>query len=110
MAVVPLSKTNDAGLTPKAPQDDSMNWTRAAAAGTLAAGALLLLSGQRRAGLLVAASGTALTMLDQKDTVRSWWNALPGYLEDVQGILGRVQSAVEDLSAQREKLHNILSK
>jgi hypothetical protein len=89
---------------------DSMNWIRVAAAGTLATSGVLLVTGRRRAGLLAAASGTALAMLDQKQMVRAWWEALPGYLAEVQSMLGRVQGAVDELSAQRDKLHRVLSK
>jgi hypothetical protein len=76
----------------------------------LVAGGLLLLNGRRRAGLAVAASGTALAMLDQKEVLRALWNEIPGYIDDLQGMLGKVQGTVDELSAQRERLHRILSK
>ena len=111
MVVVPLTMpANEAHAAPRSSGADSMNWVRVAAAGTLAASGVLLVTGRRRAGLLAAASGTALAMLDQKQTVRAWWEALPGYLSEVQSMLGRVQGAVDELSAQREKLHNVLSR
>jgi hypothetical protein len=111
MVVLPLSMpANDSNAAPRAPGDDPMNWVRVAAAGTLAASGVLLVTGRHRAGLVAAASGTALAMLDQKQTVRAWWDALPGYLAEVQSLLGRVQGAVDELSAQREKLHRVLSK
>jgi hypothetical protein len=74
------------------------------------AGGLLLLNGRRRAGLAVAASGTALAMLDQQEVLRALWNEIPGYIDDLQGMLSKVQSTVDELSAQRERLHRILSK
>jgi hypothetical protein len=111
MVVVPLSTpANDSDAAPCAPQCNSMNMVRLAAAGTLAASGVLLVSGRRRAGLVAAASGMALAMLDQKQTVRVWWDALPVYLAEVQDLLGRVQGAVGELSTQRDKLHRILSK
>jgi hypothetical protein len=71
---------------------------------------MLLLAGQRRAGLVAAASGTALALLDQKETLRSWWNLLPGFIDDVQRVLGQVQGGVEDIAAKRETLRQILAK
>jgi len=70
---------------------------------------MLLLAGQRRAGLVAAASGTALALLDQKETLRSWWNLLPGFIDDVQRVLGQVQGGVEDIAAKRETLRQILT-
>jgi hypothetical protein len=110
MVVVPLSKTaNDAGGT-FAKGADSMNWVRIAAVGTLAASGALLVAGKRRAGLVAAVSGAALAMLDQPEVVCNWWNALPGYLGEMQGMLCRAQAAVEDLSVQGEKLRRVLSR
>ena len=60
--------------------------------------------------MVAAASGTALALLDQQETLRSWWNALPGYIDDVQKLLGQVQGAVEAFDVQREKLHQVLSR
>jgi uncharacterized protein (DUF1697 family) len=87
-----------------------MNWVGFAAAGTLVASGALLLAGKRRAGMVAAASGTALALLDQQETLRSWWNTLPGYLEEVQRMLSQVQGTVDELAAQREKLRRVLSR
>jgi hypothetical protein len=51
---------------------------------------LLLLAGERRAGMVAAASGTALALLDQQQTLHSWWNVLPGYIDQVQDVLAKV--------------------
>jgi hypothetical protein len=83
---------------------------RYAAACSLAASGALLVTGKRRAGLVTAVTGTVLAMLDQQEVVKAWWNALPGHLEEVQGLLGRAQTAVEDLSAQGQKLRRVLGK
>jgi hypothetical protein len=110
MVVVPLSKTaSNAGGT-SAKGANSMNWVRIAAAGTLAASGALLVAGKRRAGLATAVTGAALAMLDQQEIVSKWWNALPGYLEEMQGMLNRAQTAVEDLSVQGQKLRRVLHK
>jgi len=87
-----------------------MSWIRIAAAGTLAASGALLVAGKRRAGLVTAVTGAALVMLDQQEVVSQWWNALPAYLDEIQGMLSRAQCAVEDLSVQGEKLRRVLGK
>jgi len=118
MVIVPLSKSSDELGTPRpgAPEAGEravdaghINWVRVAAAGSLALSGVLLMSGRKRAGLAVAVSGTALAMLDQQDSLKAWWETLPIYLDDVQMMLGRAQGAVDNLSAQREKLHNIIT-
>jgi hypothetical protein len=111
MVVVPLSKpVNNSDASPRACAISSLNWVSIASAATLAAGGALMVSGKRRAGLAAAASGTVLAMLDQQEAVRGWWNALPGYLIEIQGLLSRVQTTVDDISAQRERLHKVLAK
>jgi hypothetical protein len=111
MVVVPLSKpVNSPDVTPRGGAASSVNWVTIAAAGSLATGAALIACGKPRAGLITAASGTALAMLDHQETVRTWWNQLPVYLAEVQGVLGRVQTALDDISAQRERLHKLFEK
>jgi hypothetical protein len=83
-------------------------WTSYAAGGALVAAGLLLLSGQRRAGMVAAASGTALALLGQQETLRVWWKALPGYLDDAERLLNQAQGAVEAVESQRETLRRIL--
>ncbi len=85
-------------------RDDSVDWVKIAASSTLIAGGLLLLAGQRRAALAAAATGTTLAMLDQQEMLRAWWRQLPGYVEQVQGMIGQMQSTVEDFTAKRESL------
>ena len=111
MVVVPLPKPeNEFAPAPRGRKSEQVNWVRFAASGTLVAGGLLLLNGRRRAGLAVAASGTALAMLDQQEVLCALWNALPGYIDDLQCLLGQVQNTVEEISSQRERLHRVLSR
>ncbi|MGA2206938.1 MAG: hypothetical protein ABSG10_09415 [Terracidiphilus sp.] len=111
MVVLPLSQgVNESGGAPPNEGAQCANWIRFAAAGTLAASGALLITGNRRAGLVAAASGVALAMLDQQDTVCAWWDALPGFLEELQGLLSRTQAAVEDLSTQSQKLRRALGR
>lgn len=111
MVVVPLAASGNEPETPSAGgQEDSRYWVRVAAAGALATSGVLLMGNKRRAALIAAAAGTALTVLDQQDTVRNWWGHLPGYLEEVQRVLNKAQGAVDELAAQGERLRNILSR
>jgi hypothetical protein len=80
------------------PKSDSFDWVKFAACGSLLAGGLLLLTGQKRAGLVMAASGTALALLDHEDTVRQWWGALPEYVDRAQYMMEQVQDVVEDIT------------
>jgi hypothetical protein len=111
MVVVPLSKPAENAIgAPLTRKYNDINWLRYAAAGTLAASGTLLVTGNRRAGLIAAASGVVLAMLDQQDVVSAWWNMLPGFLEEMNTTLGKAQVAVEDLSTQGQKLREILQR
>ncbi|HEU5351709.1 MAG TPA: hypothetical protein VFU55_08935 [Terracidiphilus sp.] len=105
MALAPFPKRADApDAEAAAAEDGSSDWMMMAASGALVAGGLLLLARQRKAGLVTAASGTALALLDQQDALRRWWGSLPGYMERVQSLIGKVQSTVDDLAAKREQI------
>jgi len=111
MAVVPLSKpANESGLAPEVTECESTNWVGFAAGGSLVAAGLLLLSGERRAGIVAAATGTALAMLDQQDTLRSWWTALPSYIDQVQKVVVQVQNTVDEVAVKREALRRALAR
>ncbi len=112
MTVVPLAATGKGPETPaaKACKCDESDWIRIAAAGSLATGGVLLMAGKRRAGMVTAVAGATLAVIDQKEAVCEWWRRLPGYLDEMQSVLGRVQGAVDELSAQGERLRNALSK
>jgi len=111
MAVVPLNRTEyQAKYDHDGRASEGANWAQFAAAGSLLAGGLLLLTGNRRAGLVTAAAGTALAVLDQQETVKAWWNALPVYVELAQHALGKVEEGVAEVAAQRERLHRILTR
>lgn len=109
MVVLPLEKkTSGARVKSVAEQDVESNLVGYTAGVSLIAGGVLLLAGRRRAGLVAASTGAALAMLDQNQTVRSWWHTLPSYIDEVQRMLGMVQNAVNDMAAKRETLHRIL--
>ena len=89
---------------------ESSDWVRIAAFGSLVSGGLLLLAGQKRAGLVLAASGTALALLDHEDTLREWWEALPGYVDRAQYLFGQVRDVVENVTEKGEALRRVLAK
>lgn len=105
MVVLPLSKapgeTMAAARFPKVEQDDLL---RVGSAATLLAGGALLLTGNRRLGLVAAAAGTTMAMLDQKETLKKWWELLPDYLVGVQRVLTQVEQTVDEFAVQRERL------
>ncbi|HWG20153.1 MAG TPA: hypothetical protein VG225_06450 [Terracidiphilus sp.] len=86
------------------------DWMRIGVGSTLLTGSFLLLSGKRKAGLLVTAAGTALAMLDNKEIVSEWWNALPGYLNNAQRMLDQAQETIDDLAAKRDKVMALFGK
>lgn len=113
MGAVPLTQTANypqghAEVMP--PRQEKSDLLGMAVGGSLLVGALLLISGKRRAGLLVTAAATALTLLEEQDTVRAWWNSLPHYLDEAQHLLNQAQSTVDDLSSKREKLRAMFGK
>jgi len=111
MVLVPLTTPlSNVARTPETVESETMNWVGFAAGGTLVAAGLLLLAGERRAGMVAAASGTALAMLDQQETLQSWWNALPGYIDQVQSVLNKVQNTVNDVADKRETLRRVLAR
>jgi len=71
---------------------------------------LLLLTGHKRAGLVMAASGTALALMDHEDTLKRWWEALPGYVERAQTMFEQVRDVVEGVAEKGETLRRVLSR
>jgi len=112
MAVVQFSESvNDPELVPLTGDSSggaNDDWLLYAAAGTLVASGVLLVTGNRKAGLAVAATGAALAMLDQQETVKAVWDALPEYLGEIQGLLARIEGTVEEISAQGARLRSAL--
>jgi hypothetical protein len=111
MVIIPLSEpAYESETRPDADECETVNWVGFTAGTTLAVAGMLLLSGNRRAGMVAAATGTTLAVLDQQETLRSWWNALPGYIDQVQGLLGQVQDTVNDVAIKREALRRALAR
>jgi hypothetical protein len=115
MVVVPL--TNPAANAPAespvertAAKPQSNDWLRISASGSLLAGGLLLLAGKHRAGLIAALTGTALTMMDQQETVSAWWGSLPGLMNDANRMINQVQNVVDNVNAQSAKIKALVQR
>lgn len=111
MVVVPLAQPEmEVMVRRHVSQPQSPSWVSLAAGASVFAGGFLLLTGKPRAGLVTAAAGTVLAALDQQDTVRSWWNAVPGYIDQAQRLLAKADATVAEVAAQRDRLQRILVK
>ncbi len=97
-----------ASLPAPAPQSASPDWTHFVAAGTLLAGGVLIATGRRRAGVAVAAAGTALALFEEQEAVKAWWKKLPGYLNDAQHFLDKIEEYLQEASVQGQRIQSIL--
>src|SRR6478735_5822188 len=109
MALAPVIE-NDRRQEPRyyaeeyVPPVQPIDWVRIAACGSLIAGGCLLVAGKKREGVVLAASGTALALFDHEDTLRSWWQALPLYVDRTQQFVEQVQGVVDNIT---EKGHSL---
>jgi len=92
------------------PRQAETDWLGMAVGGAFLVGSLLLLSGKKRAGLIVTSAAATLTLLDQQETIREWWNTLPRYLDDAQRLLDQAQETIDDLAAKRDKLRAMFNR
>jgi hypothetical protein len=58
----------------------------------------------------MAASGTALAMLEHEETLSRWWSALPGYIDRAQFMFEQVSDVMEDITAKGEAVRRVLSR
>ncbi len=107
MSVIPIPRQSQSASQLESQPSPAL---RIAAGGTLLAGALLLLTGNRKAGLTATAVGTALTLLHEKETTLRWWAALPLVLNQAQHFVGKAQTAMDDIDAHRKKLRRLVGK
>ena len=79
-------------------------WARHVAAGSLVAGAVLLVAGHKRAALSVAAAGAAITLLERPEAAEELWTRLPDYIRSGQDFLVKAEGIVEKLGEQAARL------
>jgi hypothetical protein len=114
MVAVPIPRTGQStqlrSLSPGAPvaRAKQQDWTHLVAAGTVLAGGALLLAGHKRAGLTVAAAGTALALLEEPEVLQTWWQRLPAFLADAQVFLDKIEGYVTEATAQGHRIQSIL--
>lgn len=111
MGVVSIPKRNDNLDVPAdTSRQNPSDLVDILAAGSLVAGGVLLFTRRRRTGMVLAAAGAALTFLNQEDTVRTWWANIPAYIDQVERIVGQVQSTVDEFAVRRDSLHRALGR
>ena len=109
VAAFPDRENKTARIT-QMPRTANVDWVNVAACGSLIAGGLLLLSGKKRAGLVMAASGTALAMLEHEENLRQLWNALPGYVDRAQSMFDQVREVAEEIAEKGRTLRGVVAK
>jgi len=109
VATFPDRENRTAKIT-QMPRSSSVNWVEVAACGSLIAGGLLLLSGRKRAGLVMAASGTVLAMLEHEESLRGWWDSLPGYIDRAQYMFEQVQDVADNIAEKGQSLRRVLGR
>lgn len=86
------------------------DWMRIGVGATLLTGSLLLLTGKRKAGLLVTAAGTALALVEHREVVSEWWEALPQHLQKAQTMLEQAQNTIDDLTQKRDQVMSLFNR
>jgi hypothetical protein len=112
MSAVPLTTSSyPHGQTEsRMPSTRNPDWMRIGVGATLLTGSLLLLAGKRKPGLVLTAAGTALAMLENRDIVSVWWEALPQYLDKAQNIIDQTQQTIDDLTVKRDKIFELFGR
>ena len=87
-----------------------MSWKRALAAGSLAAGAALLLSGRRKAALAATGLGAAALLAEEPEMMRRLWRNAPQYLEDGRAVLDRLESVMDGVAEQSGRARKLLQR
>ncbi len=114
MAAVPLQTFPNSPGTQQSPTalatkgNDTQDWTSIAAAAAVVGGGVLMVTGHKRAGLAVAAVGTMIALLDEPETIDSWWKNLPEYLKGAQEMLDKAEGYLNEAGIQGRRLQSLL--
>ncbi|PYX79114.1 MAG: hypothetical protein DMG70_29125 [Acidobacteria bacterium] len=79
------------------------NWKMAVVAGTVGTGLVLLLSGKKTAGVVLAGVGAAVLASEYPDKLEEFRDRLPRYAEQGMRILDNVSRAGERFAELLEK-------
>lgn len=95
---------------PGNPRGAGSCWTRGVAAGALATGAGLIAGGKRRPGLIAAAAGVMVVLLERPEDVSAVWAGIPRFIQASRRLLDRTEDIVQDLTSQAETVRDFLDK
>ena len=110
MSAVPMPQTHNYSQNHDESQFQENDWLRIGGGVTLIAGSLLLMTKQRRLGLLLTAAGATLAALENREALAEWWEALPSHLEKAQHMINQAQETMEDLSRKRDSIKALFGK
>ncbi|HYL16729.1 MAG TPA: hypothetical protein VEV41_27080 [Terriglobales bacterium] len=79
------------------------NWKMAVVAGTIGTGVVLLLSGKKAAGIVLAGVGAAVLASEYPDKLEEFRDRLPRYADQGMRILDNVSRAGERIAELLEK-------
>jgi hypothetical protein len=88
--------------------EQEMTWMRAVAAGSLIAGAALLLTGRKRAALTVSGLGAAVMLTEDPEAVKEFWQRVPNYLQDGHDLLGRLEGVLDGITEQSGRVRQLV--
>ena len=88
--------------------ENEFTWLRAVAAGSLVTGAVLLLTGRRKAALTVSGLGAAVILAEDPGAMKDLWHNVPDYLQDGHELLGRLEGVLDGISEQSTRVRQLV--
>jgi len=79
------------------------NWKKAVVFGSIGAGAVLILTGRRPAGMACAAAGLAVLASEYPEKFEAVWENAPEYLQKSMQIFSTLQKLGEGLAEEAER-------
>ncbi len=88
--------------------EQEFTWLRALAAGSLVAGAALLLTGRKKAALTASGLGAAVILAEDPDAMKQLWQCVPDYLQDGHELLGRLEGVLDGITEQGGRVKQLV--
>jgi hypothetical protein len=79
------------------------NWKKAVVLGSIGAGAVLILTGKRPAGMAFTAAGLAILASEYPEKFEAVWENAPDYLNKGMQIFGTLQKLGEGFAEEAER-------
>ena len=79
------------------------NWKKAVIFGSIGAGAVLILTGRRPAGMAFAAAGLAILAAEYPEKFEAVWDNAPEYLQKGMSIFSTLQKLGEGFAEEAER-------